>query len=49
MVAVPWTLEVSIGHAITADALKTGFTRAVADYLAVLSPGAAHALAMAGR
>lgn len=47
--AIPWILEVSIGHAITADALKTGFAQAVADYLAVLRPGAARPLAVAGR
>jgi pyridoxine 5-phosphate synthase len=34
--AIPWTLEVSIGHAITADALKIGFTSAVKAYLVEL-------------
>jgi pyridoxine 5-phosphate synthase len=33
---VPDVLEVSIGHAITADALEMGWTRAVGAYLDVL-------------
>jgi pyridoxine 5-phosphate synthase len=33
---VPGVLEVSIGHAITADALEMGWTAAVRAYLAVL-------------
>jgi pyridoxine 5-phosphate synthase len=37
---VPGVLEVSIGHAITADALDLGWTRAVRAYLNVLEGGA---------
>ena len=37
--AVPWLLEVSIGHAISADALLMGFPAAVSAYLAALSGG----------
>jgi pyridoxine 5-phosphate synthase len=37
--AIPELAEVSIGHAITADALKFGFPAAVAAYLAVLEIG----------
>ncbi len=36
--AVPDVLEVSIGHAITADALIMGFPEAVRRYLAALDP-----------
>lgn len=35
--ALPMLAEVSIGHAITADALKVGFPAAVAAYLAALA------------
>jgi len=34
--SVPDVLEVSIGHAITADALETGWTAAVKAYLAAI-------------
>ncbi len=33
---IPWIAEVSIGHAITADALRFGFPTAVAHYLRAL-------------
>ena len=35
--AIPWLAEVSIGHAVTADALWMGFEGAVRSYLAALS------------
>jgi len=35
---VPGVLEVSIGHALMADALDMGYSAAVADYLRCLSP-----------
>jgi pyridoxine 5-phosphate synthase len=38
--AVPGVLEVSIGHALVADALERGMARAVADYLTVMAGGA---------
>lgn len=34
--AIPWLSEVSVGHAITADALELGFSGAVKAYLAAL-------------
>ncbi|MDH3472955.1 MAG: pyridoxine 5'-phosphate synthase [Rhodospirillales bacterium] len=34
---IPWLLEVSIGHAITADALRMGFPAAVEEYRAALT------------
>jgi pyridoxine 5-phosphate synthase len=37
--AIPELAEVSIGHAITADALKFGFPAAVTAYLAALEMG----------
>ena len=48
--AVPWLLEVSIGHAIAADALLMGFPAAVRAYLAALSggPGRGDALPFPG-
>ena len=39
--AIPWVLEVSIGHAITADALKMGMADAVRAYLLALGLGQA--------
>lgn len=36
IVRIPWILEVSIGHAITADALRSGFVTATRDYLRAL-------------
>ncbi|MGD2166644.1 MAG: pyridoxine 5'-phosphate synthase, partial [Gammaproteobacteria bacterium] len=39
--ALPNLAEVSIGHAITADALELGFAAAVRAYLDALAPGAA--------
>jgi pyridoxine 5-phosphate synthase len=37
--AVPGTVEVSIGHALVADALETGLAQAVRDYLAAIVDG----------
>ena len=37
--AVPNVLEVSIGHALVADALEAGLARTVRDYLAVIATG----------
>jgi pyridoxine 5-phosphate synthase len=34
--AIPWMAEVSIGHALTADALEMGFVEAVRAYVAAL-------------
>ena len=39
--AVPGLLEVSIGHALVADALEMGYAAAVRAYLAALAPDAA--------
>jgi pyridoxine 5-phosphate synthase len=36
--AAPWIAETSIGHAVTADALRWGFEAAVAKYLHALAP-----------
>jgi pyridoxine 5-phosphate synthase len=36
--AAPWIAEVSIGHAVTADALRWGFETAAAKYLQALTP-----------
>lgn len=36
--AVPGVLEVSIGHALVADALELGYTETVRQYLAALAP-----------
>jgi pyridoxine 5-phosphate synthase len=36
--AAPWIAETSIGHAVTADALRWGFEAAVAKYLDALAP-----------
>ena len=41
---LPNLLEVSIGHAITADALRMGYAAAVAEYLKALAPEAARSL-----
>ncbi len=38
LAAVPGVLEVSIGHALIADALETGLTAAVHGYLAAIAP-----------
>jgi pyridoxine 5-phosphate synthase len=38
--AVPGVLEVSIGHALIADALEAGLARTVANYLAAIGKGA---------
>ena len=38
--AVPWCLEVSIGHALTADALDLGWSGAVAAYRAIIAKAA---------
>jgi pyridoxine 5-phosphate synthase len=38
--AVPQVLEVSIGHALVADALETGLAQTVRDYLAAMRAGA---------
>ena len=51
--AVPGVLEVSIGHALIADALKIGLAETVRDYqrciqTAFMAPGAAAALALQG-
>jgi pyridoxine 5-phosphate synthase len=35
--AIPWMAEVSIGHALTADALEMGFAAAVRAYVAALA------------
>ena len=43
--AIPWLAEVSIGHAITADALERGFAGAVRAYLAVIANAQAGAAA----
>ena len=40
---LPNLLEVSIGHALAADALSMGYTAAVGEYLKALAPGAIHA------
>jgi pyridoxine 5-phosphate synthase len=37
--AVPGVLEVSIGHALVADALESGMAQAVRDYLAAIEAG----------
>ena len=37
MSAVPGVLEVSIGHALTADALYNGLAQTVRDYLAAIA------------
>lgn len=39
--AIPWLLEVSIGHFLVSDALSIGLERAVQAYLAALRPAAA--------
>jgi pyridoxine 5-phosphate synthase len=39
--AVPAVLEVSIGHALIADALETGLAQTVEDYLAAIAAGIA--------
>jgi pyridoxine 5-phosphate synthase len=39
--AVPAVLEVSIGHALIADALETGLAQTVKDYLAAIAAGIA--------
>ncbi|MCW5606167.1 MAG: pyridoxine 5'-phosphate synthase, partial [Burkholderiales bacterium] len=41
LTAVPSVLEVSIGHALIADALELGMTQTVRGYLAVLEAGRA--------
>ena len=38
--SVPGVLEVSIGHALVADALETGLAQAVRNYLAAIAQGA---------
>lgn len=40
LAAVPGVLEVSIGHALIADALEVGLARTVANYLAAIAKGA---------
>lgn len=40
LAAVPGVLEVSIGHALIADALEAGLARTVANYLAAIAKGA---------
>ena len=40
LAGVPGILEVSIGHALTADALETGFAQAVHNYLTAIAGGA---------
>jgi pyridoxine 5-phosphate synthase len=48
--AVPWLLEVSIGHAFTADALRLGYAGAIKAYLRALRMDEAPPeLAIAGR
>jgi len=37
--AIPWILEVSIGHALTADALRYGFAASVTKYLDAIRIG----------
>ena len=37
---IPWVLEVSIGHALTTDALEMGLGETVKAYLAALQPEA---------
>lgn len=39
LAAVPAVLEVSIGHALIADALESGLAQTVRDYLAVIAAG----------
>ncbi len=39
--AIPWLLEVSIGHFLWTDALSMGLTSSVQAYLAALRPAAA--------
>ena len=39
--AIPWLLEVSIGHFLWTDALTMGLTSSVQAYLAALRPAAA--------
>ncbi len=41
LAAVPGVAEVSIGHALIADALELGYTATVHSYLAVMAPGGA--------
>jgi pyridoxine 5-phosphate synthase len=40
LAAVPGVLEVSIGHALVADALELGYAATVRAYLAAMAPGA---------
>jgi pyridoxine 5-phosphate synthase len=41
LAAVPGILEVSIGHALIADALETGFAQTVRNYLLAIARGTA--------
>jgi pyridoxine 5-phosphate synthase len=41
LAAVPGILEVSIGHALIADALEAGFAQTVRNYLSAIARGAA--------
>ena len=41
LAAVPGVLEVSIGHALIADALEHGLAQTVRDYLAAIARGGA--------
>ncbi len=38
--ALPWVIEVSIGHALVADALEAGLAQTVRGYLAAIAAGA---------
>lgn len=42
LAAVPGVLEVSIGHALIADALELGLAETVRRYLVLLNPGGAN-------
>jgi len=42
---IPWILEVSIGHALTADALRFGFATSVTKYLDAIQAGSCIRLA----